>query len=192
MQIAQSSNYKPPTIPTQGLNKTIRRYDKGSTFEKTPQAMSSKKKSADELKAEIDALKEQIKLKSRQLREEDKKKDARRKFILGELLQEWVKTGKIKEADLKTALSAFLTREEDRILFDLKAEPATVQPPTPPPTDNAKDKKPETEAAPAPKKTTKTKPPTAGASRSQKTDTKQSAKPLKEINQDHLAKEFEM
>jgi len=150
--------------------------------------MSSKKKSADDLRADIAALQHQIKEKSRQLREEDRRKEARQKFLLGELLQEWVKSGKVSEEELSKALETFLTRKEDRLLFGLEPEPSSVPVPSPAP-DKTPETKPATEKKSSAKKAPKS--PVPDTSPEKRKTPPQQAKPLKEITQTDIENEFE-
>jgi hypothetical protein len=53
------------------------------------------------------------------LAEQERKRDARRKIVVGAMVLGWVERGEWPRAQLLEKLDAYLTREHDRALFDL-------------------------------------------------------------------------
>ena len=74
----------------------------------------------DELKAINKARAEKI-LNQIEVRESvsQRKIETRQKILLGAMLQEWVKTGEIEQVRVEAGLSDYLTRQQDRDLFEL-------------------------------------------------------------------------
>jgi hypothetical protein len=74
----------------------------------------------DELKAVNKARAEKIlnQIKARESVSQ-RKIETRQKILLGAMLQEWVKTGKIEQARVEAGLIDYLTRQQDRDLFGL-------------------------------------------------------------------------
>lgn len=154
--------------------------------------MSSKKRkalSADELRAQIAALQDQIKHKSKALRDEERRTDTRKKVLMGIVLQKWVEEGKVSQDEVTAGLDKYLERDGDRAVFGL----------APKVSDNVSDKA-STETAS--QSSGKKKPSPAPQSSSAKGKSKTSppdqpmktspGKPLKEVNQQSLQSEFEM
>lgn len=54
-----------------------------------------------------------------QKKQEERKKDTRRKVLLGAMLMEWMENEKTREA-VKNKMEEFLKREKDKELFDEK------------------------------------------------------------------------
>lgn len=73
-------------------------------------------KKLEEQRAKINAKIQRIKTKHAK---EERKKETRRKIILGSLVMKMLKDGEFEEERLRRRLDRFLTREHDRVLFDL-------------------------------------------------------------------------
>jgi len=95
--------------------------------------MASRDEKLKKLEERQNQLRAQIqKLKAREATE-DRKRDTRRKVVLGAVLLEMVKSGEWSEEKLKGLLERKLTRPRDRELFGLSLEPqdfVQAEPPT--------------------------------------------------------------
>ena len=63
-------------------------------------------------------LKAQIRKEKNKLSQAERKKDTRRKILLGALMMDMMKKGELDEKKILKRLDGFLTRETDRLLFD--------------------------------------------------------------------------
>ena len=94
--------------------------------------MASRDEKLKKLEERQNQLRAQIqKLKSKESTEE-RKRDTRRKVVLGAVLLEMVKSGEWSEDKLKNLLNRKLTRPRDRELFSLSLEPQGSVTPEPP------------------------------------------------------------
>lgn len=73
-------------------------------------------------------LKAQIKKEKNKLDQAERKKDTRRKILLGALMMEMMKKGELDEKKIMKQLDGFLTRDTDRQLFDLDLIKSQNQP----------------------------------------------------------------
>ena len=55
-------------------------------------------------------------------RTQERKRETRRKFLIGEAIMSQLESGKFSQADLTILMDEFLTRPNDRDLFGLEAE----------------------------------------------------------------------
>ena len=78
-------------------------------------------KRRDQISAQIQALKAREQA-------EERKRDTRRKVLIGAAVLERVKSGKWPEERLLAMMDEFLTKELDRQLFRLPSKPATDKP----------------------------------------------------------------
>ena len=67
-------------------------------------------------------LKAQIRKEKNKLSQAERKKDTRRKILLGALMMDMMKKGELDEKKIMKHLDSFLTRETDRKLFDLSVK----------------------------------------------------------------------
>ena len=58
----------------------------------------------------------------------ERKRETRRKILVGAMVLDQVERGKWPEKSLKAALDRFLEREQDRALFELPPRPANREP----------------------------------------------------------------
>lgn len=94
--------------------------------------MATREEKLKKLEERQDQLRAQIqKLKAREATEE-RKRDTRRKVVLGAVLLEMVKSGEWSEEKLRGLLDRKLTRPRDRELFDLALESQGLIQPQPP------------------------------------------------------------
>ena len=63
-------------------------------------------------------LKAQIRKEKNKLSQAERKKDTRRKILLGALMMDMMKKGELDEKKILKRLDSFLTRDTDRLLFD--------------------------------------------------------------------------
>ena len=63
-------------------------------------------------------LKAQIRKEKNKLSQAERKKDTRRKILLGTLMMDMINSGELDEKKIMKRLDSFLTRETDRLLFD--------------------------------------------------------------------------
>jgi len=68
-------------------------------------------------------LKAQIQQVQARERTTERKKQTRRKFLIGEAILSGVASGRFKQTDLISIMSRFLTAEDDRALFGLESQP---------------------------------------------------------------------
>ncbi len=64
-------------------------------------------------------LKAQIRKEKNKLDQAERKKDTRRKILLGALMMDMMKKGELDEKKILKRLDSFLTKDIDRKLFDL-------------------------------------------------------------------------
>ena len=64
-------------------------------------------------------LKAQIRKEKNKLSQAERKKDTRRKILLGALMMDMMKKGELDEKKIMKRLDGFLTKEIDRKLFNL-------------------------------------------------------------------------
>ena len=64
-------------------------------------------------------LKAQIRKEKNKLDQAERKKDTRRKILLGALMMDMMKKGELDEKKILKRLDSFLSRNTDRQLFDL-------------------------------------------------------------------------
>jgi septal ring factor EnvC (AmiA/AmiB activator) len=94
--------------------------------------MASRDEKLKKLEERQSQLKSQIqKLRTKEATE-DRKRDTRRKVVLGAVLMEMVKSGEWTDDKLRGLLDRKLTRPRDRELFDLAPEPQGLIAPDPP------------------------------------------------------------
>lgn len=79
----------------------------------------------EERRKQIDAQIQQIKAREQQ---QERKRDTRRKVLIGAAVLEQVKSGRWPEERLHTMMDEFLTQDWDRQLFGLPPKPATDKP----------------------------------------------------------------
>jgi hypothetical protein len=77
----------------------------------------------EEIQKKIAQLQEQLKQKQQKKRGTERKQDTKRKILLGALLQSWMEQGVVSEQKIQEGLDSFLSRDSDRVLFDLPARP---------------------------------------------------------------------
>ena len=63
-------------------------------------------------------LKAQIRKEKNKLSQAERKKDTRRKILLGSLMMDMMKKGELDEKNIRKKLDVFLSRDTDRQLFD--------------------------------------------------------------------------
>ena len=115
------------------------------------------------------------------MREEERRLETRKKILLGFVLQKWLEDGKISKEELRAGLDKYLTRKDERELFDLN--PPTEDKPSPQSSPETTNTKPSSPSKPSKQdQKVETTPPDA---------TTQKAKPLKEVNQKNIEGEFE-
>jgi hypothetical protein len=78
----------------------------------------------------IQQLQNQLKTLEKQDKQTQRKTETKRKILMGALLQQWVKMGKVQETEVTKGLDKLLTRENERSLFGLAPLPKTSSPPT--------------------------------------------------------------
>ena len=83
-------------------------------------AKTTKDKLADLMKKEAE-LKAQIQAIKARESEEERKRDTRRKILLGAMTQEMMNEGPEAKQRIMARLDKYLTRPDDRALFDLPA-----------------------------------------------------------------------
>ena len=64
-------------------------------------------------------LKAQIRREKNKLNQAERKKDTRRKILLGSLMMDMIKQGELDEKKIRKKLDGFLTKNIDRQLFSL-------------------------------------------------------------------------
>jgi len=79
-------------------------------------------KRLEEQRARINAEIQRVRAREQQ---QTRKDDTRRKILAGSMLLQLVEDGEWPEDKLRTRLDAYLTRDDDRKLFDLPARDAT-------------------------------------------------------------------
>ncbi len=79
-------------------------------------------KKLDELLKKREQLNAQIQKERNKQSQQQRKEDTRRKIILGALMIEMMKKGKLDEKKIMKRLSSFLSKDIDRKLFDLPAK----------------------------------------------------------------------
>lgn len=89
--------------------------------------MSMGKKRLEQLLASKEQLEAKIKQEQAKLKSEERRKETRRKVLIGAMIQEWVKQGKWSEQQLTDCLDTFLTRDYDRVLFGLREKPTKTK-----------------------------------------------------------------
>ena len=67
-------------------------------------------------------LKAQIRKEKNKLSQQERKKDTRRKILLGALMMNMIKKGELDEQKILKRLDGFLTKDIDRQLFDLSVK----------------------------------------------------------------------
>ena len=77
--------------------------------------MSSK---LEQLLKKQEELKAQIRKEKNKLSQVERKKDTRRKILLGALMMDMMKKGELDEKKILKRLDSFLTKDTDRKLFD--------------------------------------------------------------------------
>ncbi len=70
-------------------------------------------------------LKAQIRKEKNKLSQAERKKDTRRKILLGALMMEMMNSGELDEKKIMKRLDSFLSRNTDRQLFDLTLKKST-------------------------------------------------------------------
>ena len=81
--------------------------------------MSSK---LEQLLKKQEELKAQIRKEKNKLSQAERKKDTRRKILLGALMMDMMKKGELDEKKIMKRLDGFLSRETDRLLFDFPSK----------------------------------------------------------------------
>ena len=77
------------------------------------------KSKLEQLLRKQEELKAQIRQEKNKLDQAERKKDTRRKILLGALMMDMMKKGELDEKNIMKKLDSFLTRDTDRKLFDL-------------------------------------------------------------------------
>lgn len=90
--------------------------------------MTDMNKRLEELTKRRDQITAQIQALKAREQAEERKRDTRRKILIGAAVLERVKSGKWPEERLLAMMDEFLTKELDRQLFGLLPKPATDKP----------------------------------------------------------------
>ena len=77
------------------------------------------KSKLEQLLRKQEELKAQIRKEKNKLDQAERKKDTRRKILLGALMMDMMKKGELDEKKILKRLDGFLSRNTDRQLFDL-------------------------------------------------------------------------
>ena len=77
------------------------------------------KSKLEQLLRKQEELKAQIRQEKNKLDQAERKKDTRRKILLGALMMDMMKKGELDENKILKRLDSFLSRNTDRQLFDL-------------------------------------------------------------------------
>jgi hypothetical protein len=92
--------------------------------------MAESNKRLEELTKRRDQITAQIQALKAREQAEERKRDTRRKILIGAAVLERVKSGKWPEERLLAMMDEFLTKELDRQLFALPSKPAADKPAT--------------------------------------------------------------
>ncbi len=83
-------------------------------------------KKLDELLKKKEQLKARIQQEKNKLSQQERKKDTRRKILLGSLMIHMMKTGELDEEKINQRLDEFLTKDIDRKLFTLPLNKSSI------------------------------------------------------------------
>lgn len=79
----------------------------------------------EKLSVKIQQLEAQLKNLDKQERQNHRKTETKKKILLGALLQQWIKMGRIPETEVIQGLDKLLTRASERSLFGLEPLPSS-------------------------------------------------------------------